>query len=61
MEIQDKNILNFEDLILKKEDGIDEEVTDIESTDEGNKRENNNVEILNICPQELNKYELSRS
>lgn len=47
-----KDMVSLKELILKEKDGIDEEVTDIES-DEEDKEEKDNVEILNSCLQKL--------
>ena len=37
LEIQEKNMISLEELMLREEDEIDEKVTDVESADDGNK------------------------
>ena len=44
-------MVNLEELMLREEDGIDGEVTDVES-DEGDKGEDDDMEILGARPQE---------
>lgn len=53
LEIQVEDMISLEKLILKKEDRIDEEVTDVESINDKDKRKNNNMEILSACPWKL--------
>lgn len=47
LEIQEEDILNSGDLILREEDGMDEEVTHIE-IDKGDKRKDNGMEIRRL-------------
>lgn len=47
LEIQVEDVLNSEDLILREEDGMDEDVTHIE-IDKGDKRKDNGIEIRRL-------------
>lgn len=47
LEIQVEDVLNSEDLILREEDRMDEEVTHIE-IDKGDKRKDNGIEIRRL-------------
>ncbi len=45
-------MVNLEELMLREEDGIDEEVTDVESDhEEDNDEEDNDIEILGAHPR----------
>ncbi len=45
-------MVNLNELILREEDGMDEEVIDIESDHEEDKDEvDDDIEILGACPQ----------
>ena len=45
MEIQEENIVSLEELILREKDGMDKEVIEIESIDNEDKREDNDVKF----------------
>ncbi len=46
-------IVNLEELMLQEEDGMDEEVTDIEIDHKEDKdKEDDDIEILGACPRE---------
>ena len=47
-------MVSLEELMLREEDGMDEEVTDVES-DERDKGEDDDMEILGACPRELKR------
>ena len=46
-------MVSLEEFMLRKEDEMDEEVTDVESTDDGDKGEDDDMEILIACLREL--------
>ncbi len=47
LEIQEEEMINLEKLMLQEEDGVDEEVTDVESDHEENTdEEDDDIEIL---------------
>ena len=59
IEIQEEDIVNLEELMLREEDGMDGEVTDVESDYEEDKgEEDDDMEILG---EDQNEHELSRS
>ena len=49
LEIQEEDMVDLEELMLREEDGIDGEVTDVES-DEEDKRADDGMEILGGSP-----------
>ncbi len=52
LEIQEEDMVNLEELMLREEDGIDEEVTDVESDNQEDKdKEDDDIEILGARPQ----------
>lgn len=55
LEIQEEDMVSLEELMLREEDGMDEEVTDVESADDGDKGEDDDVEILIARPRELKR------
>lgn len=55
LEIQEEDMVSLEKLMLREEDGMDEEVTDVESADDGDKGEDDDVKILIARPRELKR------
>ncbi len=51
--MQEEDMVSLEELMLREDDGMDEEVTDIKSTDNRDKREDDDIEILIAYPQIL--------
>ncbi len=52
LEIQEEDMVNLEELILREEDGMDEEVTDVESDHKEDKdEEDDDIEILGARPR----------
>ena len=54
LEIQEEDMVNLEELMLREEDGMDEEVTDVESDheeDKGEEGDDDDVEILGARPR----------
>ena len=52
LEIQEEDMVNLEELMLREEDGMDEEVTDVESDHEEDKdEEDDDIEILGARPR----------
>ncbi len=52
LEIQEEDMINLEELMLQEENGMDEEVTDIESDHKGDKdKEDDDMEILRARSQ----------
>lgn len=49
LEIQKEDIISLKELILKEENKIDKKVTNIKSVNERDKRENNDIKILDTC------------
>lgn len=51
LEIQEEDMVSLEELVLREEDGMDGEVTDVES-DMGDKGEDDDMEITGARPRE---------
>ena len=49
LEIKEEDRVNLEELMLREEDGMDGEVTDVES-DEGDRSKDDDIEILGARP-----------
>lgn len=49
LEMQKKNMVNLEKLMLREEHRIDEELTEIES-DDGDKKKDDHNKIVEACP-----------
>lgn len=62
LEIQEDDMVNLEELLLREEDAMDGEVTDVESDHEEDKgEEDDDMEILGFTLEDQNEHELSRS